>query len=198
MVTLTFWIKCFLSLAAVAVAAITVVRMNGNKSKQPTEVTKEKNKYMYNSILLVGILFWPILFDASIGLQHLITKPRLMFGFFWVPLIMCVNMAFVQYDADASFQHSELHRDTSSIISAAFAMGSLFYAGSKNYSSTHLLLYAMLLCIAFIVPTITVPSNTQQATLVRSVQKVTLNYAVGFVICAISVDLLKNVFAEQQ
>lgn len=192
------FIKSLFSLGIVAVACFTVFKMRGNPSKRPTDDEDENTRYLYNSVLLGGILLWPLIFDLCVGLKNLIHQPRILFGFFWMPLIVTLDMVFVEINnSKGDFMHHELSRDTSTIISAAFAMGSLFYASQKNYSSTHIIMYALLLCIAFIVPTISVPTNTKQAALVRSIQKVALNYAIGFVICGISVDLLKNVFPDK-
>ena len=201
MTTARFLTMTGLWTALVGVGCFTYVKMYGDRDRRPTDDDEENMCYLYSGVLLGGMLLWPVLFDLCIGLRDLVKRPRMMFGFFWVPLIMALDMGFVvrgSTQGELPFQHHELSQDTSTIISAAFAMGSLFYASARNYSATHILMYALLLCIAFIVPTVTVPRGTKQAVLVRSVQKVALNYAIGLVICGISVDLFHGVFPSDQ
>ncbi len=185
MTTARFLTMTGLWTALVGVGCFTYVKMYGDRDRRPTDDDEENMCYLYSGVLLGGMLLWPVLFDLCIGLRDLVKRPRMMFGFFWVPLIMALDMGFVvrgSTQGELPFQHHELSQDTSTI----------------NYSATHILMYALLLCIAFIVPTVTVPRGTKQAVLVRSVQKVALNYAIGLVICGISVDLFHGVFPSDQ
>lgn len=167
---------------------------------------EEETRLVFNAVLTVGVLWWPIVWDATIGLHRLIEEPRLLLGFIWVPVLTMLELQYVsQFSAatgkagraSALFQHSDLNSDTSAIISAAFAMGSLLYSSSKNYTATHIIMYALVFCLAFVVPTLQVPPETKAAVMWRSVQKLILNYAIGFIISGICTDLLKGVFSHE-
>jgi hypothetical protein len=80
------------------------------------------------------------------------------------------------------------------IISAAFAMGSLLLGSRRNTPVNYMIMYALLFCVAFLVPTLQIPPETKESIMWRSVQKVVLNYAIGFTIAGISTDIWGNVF----
>ena len=161
----------------------------------------EEIRLTFNAMITVGTLLWPIVWDATIGLNELIENPRLLPAFFWVPLVNLCQMQFVTEvstesggTAMAMFQQRSLADDTNQLISTAFAMGSLFFSSTKNYTGTHIIMYGLLITLAFVVPTLHVPPDTRSAVLWRSAQFIILNYAIGFVIAGISTDLIHTLF----
>ncbi len=166
---------------------------------------EEEIRFIANAMLTVGTLIWPIIWDTTIGLNSLMEKPRLLPAFFWVPFFHLCQMQFVSQvsgEGDESsralsiFQQKGLNEDASQLISAAFAMGSLFLASTKNdanrqnYAAAHIIMYGLVMCLAFVVPTLHVPPETRTAVVWRSGQFVMLNYAIAFVIAGISANLL--------
>jgi hypothetical protein len=172
----------------------------GSKERQ-----EEEMRLIYNTVLTVGALAWPIIFDGTIGLDKLMTDPRLLPGFFW-PVALCITeLNYVgQFStatgargrASALFQHADLNADTSAIISAAFAMGSLMMNKSNTYNTSHIIMYALVFCLAFVVPTLQVPPETRESVMFRSAQKVITTYAIGFIVCGISSDLFSSFFSS--
>ncbi|MCH9717932.1 MAG: hypothetical protein K0U52_12760 [Gammaproteobacteria bacterium] len=173
--------------------------------RKTQEKQEEEIRFIANAMLTVGTLIWPIVWDVTIGLDKLMEKPRLVPAFFWVPFFHLCQMQFVPQvsgEGDETsralfiFQQKGLSEDTSQLISAAFAMGSLFLASTKNESNTenygaaHIIMYGLIMCLAFVVPTLHVPPETRTAVLWRSAQFVMLNYAIAFVIAGISANLL--------
>ena len=172
-----------------------------NNEALPFEKEDEEIRLVFNSMITVGTLLWPIVWDATIGLNELIDNPRLLPAFFWVPLVNLCQMQFVtEVSTDTSgtamamFQQKSLADDTNQLISTAFAMGSLFFSSTKNYTGTHIIMYGLLITLAFVVPTLHVPPDTRSAVLWRSGQFIILNYAIGFVIAGISTDLIHTLF----
>lgn len=166
---------------------------------------EEEIRLLYNCVLAVGVLAWPIVFDATIGLHKLTTDPRLLLGFFWPIALNITEMNYVSKfststgahgRASAMFQHADLNADTSAIISAAFAMGSLIMNRKGTYATSHIIMYALVFCLAFVVPTLQVPPETKESVLFRSAQKVVTTYAIGFTVCGISSDLFANFFKD--
>ena len=165
----------------------------------------EEMRLIYNAVLAGSVIAWPLIFDATIGLDKLTDKPKLLFGFLWPIILGLVELNYVSRfstdtgklgNASALFQHADLSKDTTAIISAAFAMGSLLIGSRRNTAVNYIIMYALLFCVAFLVPTIQIPPGTKEAIMWRSVQKVVLNYAIGFTIAGISTDLLMDVFFE--
>ena len=85
-----------------------------------------------------------------------------------------------------------LKTDANTIISAAFAIGTLMASLKKHDKAqgANLVMYALLLCVAFVMPTSDVPATSRISILIRSSQKVCLNYAIGFILAGISLDLV--------
>lgn len=171
--------------------------------KGSRERQEEEMRLIFNAILTIGVLAWPIVFDVTVGLDKLMMQPRLLIGFMW-PVV--VSLTELQYAcqlpattgpkgrAVALFQHTNLTTDIGSIIAIAIAMGRLLLTKSKNYElMSQMIMYAMVFCIAFVVPTLQVPPETREAVMWRSMQKVMLTYAIGFTVSGISTDLLENV-----
>jgi len=194
---------CFLalSLGVILQTQWLIKDPRGSRDRQEEEI-----RLIFNAVLTVGVLWWPLVWDATIGLDKLIEQPRLLPGFLWVPVLTMMELQYVSKfsaatgkagRASALFQHSDLNADTSSIISAAFAMGSLFFSSTKNYTATHIIMYALVFCLAFVVPTLQVPPETKEAVMWRSVQHLILNYSIGFIISGISTDLLKKLFNKE-
>lgn len=164
---------------------------------------EEEMRLIYNAVLTVGALAWPIVFDGTIGLDRLMKDPRLLLGFFWPIALSVTELNYVsQFStatglkgrASAMFLQQDLNADTASIMSAAFAMGSLMMNRSNTYNTSHIIMYAMVFCLAFVVPTLQVPPETKEAVMFRSAQKVITTYAIGFIVCGISSDLFSNFF----
>ena len=164
---------------------------------------EEDMRYIFNAITAIGILAWPIVFDMTVGLNKLMMEPRLLVGFAWPIGVSLTELQYVcqlsaatgqKGRAIALFQHSNLNTDIGSIIAIAIAMGRLLLGKSKNFPLvSQMVMYAMVFCIAFVVPTLQVPPETKEAVMWRSMQKVMLTYAIGFTVSGISADLLRDV-----
>ena len=164
-----------------------------------------------NAVLMAGLLLWPLVWDVAVaspagggGLRRLRAQPKMLLGLIWPIVMILVDMQYVRKRTqDASFFES-LHRigylqtDANTIITAAFAMGTLITSmqsknkngGTGQGSGVQIVMYALLLCVAFVIPTSDVPVTSRAALIIRSAQKVCLNYAIGFVIAGIMADLI--------
>jgi hypothetical protein len=168
----------------------------------------EHMRLIYNAVLASSVLMWPIVFDLTIGLRQLFENPKLIIGFFWPILISMTELNYVSCFAttttgksnkvSAMFQQSDLNADTGAIISAAFAMGSLLLGSRKNPTVNYIIMYALLFCVAFVVPTLQLPPDTKESIMWRAIQKVFLNYAIGFTISGISSDIMIDMFSVKE
>ena len=77
-------------------------------------------------------------------------------------------------------------------FTTAFAIGTLLVSMKRHGKAqgANLVMYALLLCVAFVMPTSDVPATSRLSILIRSSQKVCLNWAIGFVLAGISLDLV--------
>jgi hypothetical protein len=170
------------------------------------QLNDEVMRVYVNAVLMLGILIWPLVWDVAVaspqlsGLQRLQQNPKMALGLVWPLVMIVVDMQYVRQRAqDASFFES-LHRigylqtDANTIITAAFAMGTLITSMRQKQDSSgsgmQIVMYALLLCVAFVIPTSDVPVTSRAALIIRSAQKVCLNYAIGFVIAGIMADLI--------
>ncbi len=168
------------------------------------QLSDEVMRYYVNAVLAMGLLLWPLVWDVAVaaggvsGLQRLARRPKLFLALLWPLVMVLVDLQYVRNRSqDAQFLES-LHRigylqsDANTIITAAFAMGTLITSMHKTSKGegVRVVMYALLLCVAFVIPTSDVPVTSRAALIIRSGQKVCLNYAIGFVIAGIMLDLL--------
>lgn len=167
---------------------------------------EEELRMLFNSMLAIGSLMWPVVWDLTVGLDNLVSCPRMLPAFFWLPLMNIVQMHFIPQasgetgekgHAISMFQQKELGNNAVMLISAAFAMGSLLFSSKRSsYSATHIIMYGLVLCLAFVIPKVHVPADTRSAVVWKSGQFIVMNYAFGLVIAGISSDLLTNTLTK--
>lgn len=185
--------------AAAAVVMITTQRVYNYTERTDLDARDEKTRYVFAGTLAVGAMLWPVVWEVCIGMNTLMRQKNLMLGFLFPLFMAAVELGVItqrtsrESKSQSLFAHHELNSDASAIISAAFAMGSLFLR-ARNPTATHIIMYGLLLCITFVVPTISVEPDSRTAVLLRSGQKVLLSYSLGFVITGISMDLVQPIF----
>ena len=149
-----------------------------------------------NGIVTSSIFFWPVLFDNIIGLERLTEQPRICFGFFWPMIVSTFDLRYAMdkrlgNSMDMNRMTRELGSDAQSVVSVCFAVGALL-SGLKSLRGTHIILYSLVLCLALVIPQVATPNNTPDRAVILSAQKASLNYAIGFLISALSADLLEG------
>ena len=164
------------------------------------QLNDEVMRYYVNAVLALGLLLWPLIWDAAVGggLARLATQPKLFLALLWPLVMVLVDLQYVRNRSQDALFFESLHRvgylqsDANTIITAAFAIGTLITSVHKQNKGegVRVVMYALLLCVAFVIPTSDVPVTSRAALIVRSGQKVCLNYAIGFVIAGIMLDLL--------
>ena len=164
------------------------------------QLNDEVMRYYVNAVLALGLLLWPLIWDAALGsgLARLARQPKLFLALLWPLVMVLVDLQYVRNRSQDALFFESLHRigylqsDANTIITAAFAMGTLITSMHKQSrgEGVRVVMYALLLCVAFVIPTSDVPVTSRAALIIRSGQKVCLNYAIGFVIAGIMLDLL--------
>lgn len=149
-----------------------------------------------NSVNTAGALVWPVLFDFTVGIDKVIERPRLSMGFIWPELMAILDSYFVMQVAPTSTEEARgrsqaLNMDAQAIISAAFAMGALL-SGLKSAAGTHVIMFALIMSLALVIPSVSTPSHTQDHIIVQAFQRSALNYSMGYIITGISMDFLSG------
>lgn len=164
----------------------------------PTRDAQDDLKYIGVCSATGGVLFWPVLFDIVVGYDVLMKHPYAFLGFLW-PLMMGLIDMRASADRtllDVTDKHGNVRigtfrADVGVIVTTAFAMGSLMSSksdvGSARLASP-LIMFALVLCLAFVLPAGDAADGAsfRHTVTVQSVQKVALNYAVGFVLTGIA------------
>ena len=137
-----------------------------------------------------------MLFDVTVGLDKVIERPRLTLGFIWPEAMALLDSHFIMRVAPTSTTEARgraqaLNMDAQAIISAAFAMGALL-SGLKSAAGTHIIMFALIMSLALVIPSVSTPSHTQDHIIVQAFQKSALNYSMGFIITGISMDFLNG------
>ena len=149
-----------------------------------------------NGIVASNIFLWPILWDLTIGYERMVEQPRISFGFFWPMLISSFDMRYIMDQRAGSGHNMDklatgLNMDAQAIISAAFAMGALM-SSLKSVRGTHIIMYALIMSLALVIPQIATPSDTPDRAIILSAQKAALNDAIGFIVAGIGADFLSG------
>lgn len=199
-----------LSLLLVAAILFVVVDTMSSLQAHPhnhSMLDDNRMRLYISSTTTVGMLTWPILWNIAAakvaqtrigGGDRLGHAPRLAFGFFWPLLMLLVDLQYCRRRRkDPTFFESlqrigYLKSDANTVITTAFAIGTLLVSLKKHGKAegANLVMYALLLCVAFVMPTSDVPATSRISILIRSSQKVCLNYAIGFILAGISLDLV--------
>lgn len=173
---------------------------NGRKTISP-EVRKEQLRMLSVGITTSFSAAWPIVWQHLVGWDVLAHNPVTLFGFLW-PLVM--SMIDVSYTSHSSSTidpsrfyglNGQVTADANTLLGVSFAVGSLLISQVRSgisEATIPLLMYALLLLIAFIVPTPSLDPQGFAGFAVATTQRNFFNWAMGFVITGISVNLSEH------
>lgn len=194
------WTRIFnLVLAGViAVVALYAVReFNGVPNDDEPEIKREKMRLLAATVSTCGIIAWPILWDNLIGYAVITHHPLTMFGFMWPILMNMLDLASAATSSSAvqtetAYGIADISSDSNMLVGIAFAVGS-FLSSQSNAKLVNatipLLMYALLLLIAFIVPTPSLNPNDYTGFAAGATQRTFFNYAMGLIITGISINV---------
>lgn len=164
----------------------------------PSETETEQTRAKMMAIFASGSVIWPFLWYVTIGrivLYNDSSAPSMLIlvGAFWPQIMLGLDMRAVQdkgVDAHTNNLVSSLQDDANALIGIAFAFAMMMvasYAHRKKqmYSGMLMVLFALVLCIAFVVPQPISQKDSNAAFLAAAVQRVVFLYAVGFLITAL-------------
>lgn len=202
-----FGINCLLILLAIVV--IICSRWGYSPHSRYVCERGDDEMMLMQTTLCVGMLVWPVVWDTLIGYDSLRQKPVLLLAFLWPILISLYQMMDREHDEDEDLSNAEKRRkikimgvqgDASTLISIAFAMGSIFMvmphiSPNKKMirNAAYIVVVALLFCIALVLPTANNVINSQGYThLFRNVQRVAINYSLGLIMAALLIVVISR------
>ena len=166
-------------------------------------------RVVLNGVYAAGIVLWPLLFHALVDLNsignttHGITNFLMTIGFMWPVVLIAVDMLCVCKRKKANAQESlsregEIRGNANVLIGAAWALGALLSVvkGSEgdypqSREGARIILIALLLCLAFVIPTSDHPTRSYDTSMIRAGQKTILNFSIGLFVTGIAVSWAK-------
>lgn len=162
------------------------------------ETEAQKTKITVLTILAVGAVLWPIVWYVSIGSVVMTDGAMLpLFGAFWPSVMLLLDIRGVGRKAVSAADNNivnGLQDDANSLVGIAFAFAMLMVATYANkqkemYSAMLMVLFALVLCIAFVIPQPASANNTRYAFVWASAQRVVFAYAMGYILTALCVSI---------
>lgn len=194
------WIRAFntaLIAAAVGVTIYAGKSFDDIRGDDDPAIRREKMRLLGAGVSTVGVLLWPVLWDALAGYAIVAHHPLTLFGFAWPIIMSMLDLSYLAADknsvqAQRVFGLGEVSSDANTLVGVAFAVGSLLVSQGNTRladATIPLLMYALLLLIAFIVPIPTLDPDDYSGFATGAIQRTFFNYAMGFVIAGISTNI---------
>lgn len=176
--------------------------MNSSEKKTISpEVRKEQLRMLSVGITSSFSAAWPIVWQHLVGWDVLAHNPVTLFGFLWPLVMSMIDVSYTSHSAStidpSRFYglNGQVTADANTLLGVSFAVGSLLISQVRSgisEATIPLLMYALLLLIAFIVPTPSLDPQGFAGFAVATVQRNFFNWAMGFVITGISVNLSEH------
>jgi hypothetical protein len=133
-------------------------------------------------IYTTGILIWPVLWKMFLQER---TKDKLSIpGLLWPIMILMMETYLLKYhtfEQHTQKNKSMLSIDANAICSLTFALSSILGAQNDNCCK-HIFIYGVLGCVAFVMPTPQMPSETIESVIIEHIQKVILTYSTALLL----------------
>ena len=177
-----------------------VANMLKIQAKNPHMTRPDKMRQKDNLIHLLSLLTWPVLYFAicaSTGLT-LSSDPYILLGLLWPVFLIGARMVSIQWEhkeplQESHVRHGEARGSAGLLFTAAFGVGVLLTALRKDADvlGSKLVLMALLLCVAFLIPAATQPISSGAAHMIRTTQTCISQMAIGIFILGITVSYFR-------
>jgi hypothetical protein len=151
------------------------------------------------TVLAIGAVLWPTLFDLTVGFRRLADRPALWLAFLWPIITITFDLVIGSQSTIYGQVMHPLQRPTNSnaecnsVLAVALAIGTIltsrYSTGVKRQKvALPILMAGIALTLAFVLPVPTVDPSSDIGILIRTTQKgVCFNYAVGMMLSSILV-----------
>lgn len=173
-----------------------VQSLQNRGEKKTRHLDAVQNRIIANGITTCSATCFPVLWDMLIGYEKLRTTPQVGFGYLYPMGMACIEQAYIMDRrkdgmGDAGAAGRNLGQDAQSVISAAFAIGALM-STLRSIQGVHLIMFALVACLAIVVPQVSTPPNSVDHHVTVAVQKSALNYALSFMFAGMGTDMLQG------
>ncbi len=182
---------------------VVVAGLWGGRAIRTNHANDREDQIRYYSSLIstLGVVAWPLVFNHFVGFQQMLKQPATLFGLLWPMAILLTQLKSDR--VDLTDDHLPIvpstYKDTGIIISVVLSLATLLIsawpteAKGNKQAVIKMLMYAVMLSIAFILPLGDLTGDDHEpstaSTVLQSSQRVFLNYALGFVILAVAIFL---------
>ena len=161
------------------------------------ETETQRTKVTVLTILAVGAVVWPLLWYVSIGSVVMTDGAVLpLFGALWPGVMLLLDIRGVgrSQQGVTNLTGSLLQEDANSLVGIAFAFAMLMVATyakkqKEMYSAMMMVLFALVLCIAFVIPQPASGENTNYALIWSAAQRVVFAFAMGYILTALCITI---------
>jgi hypothetical protein len=186
----------FLNVGLVILAIVAIIVAQFSMSPRKDQRSRINDlRVIDNAADYVGLLLWPVIWNLAIGFEILEYFPFTFLGLVWPMVLIFMDLYAKQERVEprgTSYSLvGNLQVNASAVITVAFSMGALLLSTDKSVStiSSPMIMFALLFTIAFVVPAHNLQISAPTQNMLVSIQNIFLNYAIGFVIAGISVNL---------
>lgn len=146
-----------------------------------------------NTTWAVGTLLWPVVWLTVVGSPLQSSTPLCWFGFCWPLAMGLLDIAlYTQQDVssvmDGRGSRSLRQMDVNAVVGFLFGVSGFVSSSigrNASRTSASILAVALVLCIAFVMPTPEVQSHNPTAAVLRSGQKIVLHWAIGLMLAVL-------------
>ena len=145
-----------------------------------------------SAVYALGALAWPFVWSVVCG-HSVRSLPWFAYvGLLWPVVLLTLDVSFVQHSAghDPLKQAYGMQVDANTLSGLALTLGAVLVRNVSDGFATAagpMTMATVLLALLFIVPTPVLHADSLHAATLRALQKVTLQYCLGFTITAVSI-----------
>ena len=144
-----------------------------------------KSKISILTTWLLCLLGWPLIWGKIMGKET--HRKEALVSLFWPILIIAIDVVGINnnsYESVVSSKHQVLHMDANMICSLTFALSAVIGA-QKHECCSKIFLYAVMGCIAFVLPAPHMHSSSSGTLVFEALQKAILAFATGLLLTGV-------------
>ena len=145
------------------------------------------------TVWMIAILAWPVVWASVLGAER--SNPVAWPSLLWPILMLGTDISAMKQStyehAHVTSKRQSLAMDSNAICSLTFAISSIIGA-HKHECCNRIFLYAVLGCIAFVMPTPYIQTTTMSTMTIEAVQKSILAYSTALLIGGVLIVVSKN------
>lgn len=154
---------------------------------QKDQSTRIKTRLLVTTIWLIAITAWPLAWRMIVDTENL--TPYALVGVIWPVLILSFDLFAMRqhtYDDQLQSKRQYMTMDANAICSLTFAI-SAFIGAQRHPCCNRIFLWAILGCVAFIMPAPHVNVNAMETIAFEAIQKAVLAYATGLLLSGVMI-----------